>query len=124
MLEANRRLVEQLDAKMKDFVSYQKMTYETMEEVRKLLQTFLFRKRITIFIFPAEGGSECGAERIRRRNTQASGRTERTSGGTSGGNEQKYEKYFQKPEKVNSAYLNRKRRKICAKEKKSEDKRI
>ena len=40
-----------------------------------------------------------GAERIRRRNTQASGRTERTSGGTSGGNEQKYEKYFQKPER-------------------------
>ena len=54
VLEANRRLVEQLDAKMKDFVSYQKMTYETMEEVRKLLQTFCFRKRITIFIFPAE----------------------------------------------------------------------
>ena len=54
VFEANRRLVEQLDAKMKDFVSYQKMTYETMEEVRKLLQTFLFRKRITIFISPAE----------------------------------------------------------------------
>ena len=46
-----------------------------------------------------KGSSECGAERIHRRNTQASGRTERTSGGTSGGNEQKYEKYFQKPER-------------------------
>ena len=99
VLEANRKLVEQLDVKMKDFVSYQKMTYETMEEVRKLLQTFLFRKRITIFIFPAERRLRVRRRRIRRRNTQASGRTERTSGGTSGGNEQKYEKYFQKPER-------------------------
>ena len=100
VLEANRRLVEQLDAKMKDFVSYQKMTYETMEEVRKLFADISVQKEDNnIYSFRRKGGSECGAERIRRRNTQASGRTERTSGGTSGGNEQKYEKYFQKPER-------------------------
>ena len=44
VLEANRRLVEQLDAKMKDFVSYQKMTYETMEEVRKLFADISVQK--------------------------------------------------------------------------------
>ena len=44
VLEANRGLVEQLDAKMKDFVSYQKMTYETMEEVRKLFADISVQK--------------------------------------------------------------------------------
>ena len=44
VLEANRKLVEQLDVKMKDFVSYQKMTYETMEEVRRLFADISVQK--------------------------------------------------------------------------------
>lgn len=44
VLEVNRKLVEQLDVKMKDFVSYQKMTYETMEEVRRLFADISVQK--------------------------------------------------------------------------------
>ena len=44
VLKANQKLVEELDAKLKDFVSYQKMTYQTMEEVRKLFADISVQK--------------------------------------------------------------------------------
>ena len=44
MLRANQKVVEELDAKLKDFVSYQKMTYQTMEEVRKLFADISVQK--------------------------------------------------------------------------------
>ena len=44
VLRANQKLVEELDAKLKDFVSYQKMTYQTMEEVRKLFADISVQK--------------------------------------------------------------------------------
>ena len=44
VLRANQKLVEELDAKLKDFVSYQKMTYQTMEEVRKLFADIAVQK--------------------------------------------------------------------------------
>lgn len=48
---------------MKDFVSYQKMTYETMEEVRKLFADISVQKEDTnIYLSGRKGGSECGAE--------------------------------------------------------------
>ena len=36
MLKANQKLTEELDAKLTDFVTYQKMTCQTMNEIRKL----------------------------------------------------------------------------------------
>lgn len=36
VLKANRQVMEDLDAKMQEFASYQKMTYQTMEEVHRL----------------------------------------------------------------------------------------
>ena len=44
VLRANQKLVEELDAKLKDFVSYQKMTYQTMDEVRKLFADIAVQK--------------------------------------------------------------------------------
>lgn len=44
VLRANQKLVEELDTKLKDFVSYQKMTYQTMEEVRKLFADISVQK--------------------------------------------------------------------------------
>lgn len=44
VLRANQKLVEELDAKLKDFVSYQKMTYQTMDEVRKLFADIAVHK--------------------------------------------------------------------------------
>ena len=44
VLKANQKLVEELDAKLKDFVSYQKMTYQTMDEVRKLFADIAVQK--------------------------------------------------------------------------------
>ena len=44
VLRANQKLVEELDAKLKDFVSYQKMTYQTMYEVRKLFADIAVQK--------------------------------------------------------------------------------
>lgn len=44
VLKSNQKLVEELDAKLKDFVSYQKMTYQTMEEVRKLFADISVQK--------------------------------------------------------------------------------
>lgn len=100
VLEANRKLVEQLDVKMKDFVSYQKMTYETMEEVRRLFADISVQKEDNnIYLSGRKISSECGTERICGGSTQTSGGTERASGSTSGGDEQKYEEYFQKPER-------------------------
>lgn len=37
VLEANRRVVEEFDAKMQEFTEYQKKSYRTMEQVRRLL---------------------------------------------------------------------------------------
>ena len=36
VLKANKQMMEDLDAKLQEFVSYQKMTYQTMEEVHRL----------------------------------------------------------------------------------------
>ena len=44
VLRANQKLVEELDAKLKDFVSYQNMTYQTMDEVRKLFADIAVQK--------------------------------------------------------------------------------
>lgn len=44
VLRTNQKLVEELDAKLKDFVSYQKMTYQTMDEVRKLFADIAVQK--------------------------------------------------------------------------------
>ena len=44
VLRANQKLVEELDAKLKDFVSYQKITYQTMDEVRKLFADIAVQK--------------------------------------------------------------------------------
>lgn len=44
VLRSNQKLVEELDAKLKDFVSYQKMTYQTMDEVRKLFADIAVQK--------------------------------------------------------------------------------
>ncbi|MGN8785471.1 MotA/TolQ/ExbB proton channel family protein [Blautia sp. HCP3S3_D9] len=44
VLRANQKLVEELDDKLKDFVSYQKMTYQTMDEVRKLFADIAVQK--------------------------------------------------------------------------------
>ena len=44
VLRANQKLVEELEAKLKDFVSYQKMTYQTMDEVRKLFADIAVQK--------------------------------------------------------------------------------
>ena len=89
VLEANRKLVEQLDVKMKDFVSYQKMTYETMEEVRRLFADISVQKEDNnILSLRRKISSEYGTERICGGSTQTSGGTERASGSTSGGDEQ------------------------------------
>jgi len=37
VLDANRRIMEELEERMQDFVSCQKKTYQTMEQVRRLL---------------------------------------------------------------------------------------
>ena len=44
VLKANQKLVEELDAKLNDFVTYQKMTYQTMNEVRKLFADISVQK--------------------------------------------------------------------------------
>ena len=44
VLKVNQKLVEELDAKLSDFVSYQKMTYDTMEEVRRLFADISVQK--------------------------------------------------------------------------------
>ncbi|MDY4692230.1 MAG: MotA/TolQ/ExbB proton channel family protein [Blautia sp.] len=36
VLKANKRVMDDLDSKMQDFVTYQKMTYQTMEQVRRI----------------------------------------------------------------------------------------
>lgn len=85
---------------MKDFVSYQKMTYETMEEVRRLFADISVQKEDNnIYLSGGKSAQSAGTERICGGSTQTSGGTERASGSTSGGDEQKYEEYFQKPER-------------------------
>jgi mevalonate kinase len=37
VLKANRRMVDEFDEMMKEFVEYQKLSYQTMEQVRRLL---------------------------------------------------------------------------------------
>jgi hypothetical protein len=37
VLKANRRMVDEFDQMMKEFVEYQKLSYQTMEQVRRLL---------------------------------------------------------------------------------------
>ena len=60
MLKANQKLVEELDAKLQEFISYQKMTYQTMEEVRRLFADISVQKENSN-IYLSEGRTGQGA---------------------------------------------------------------
>ena len=50
VMEANKRVVEEFDEKMQEFAEYQKKSYRTMEQVRRLRQIFLFPETTERFI--------------------------------------------------------------------------
>ena len=60
VLKANQKLVEELDAKLQEFISYQKMTYQTMEEVRRLFADISVQKENSN-IYLSEGRTGQGA---------------------------------------------------------------
>lgn len=99
MLEANRKLVEQLDVKMKDFVSYQKMTYETGRDTQTLCRYFCSERRQHIYLSGGKSAQSAAQKESVEEVRKLLEEQERASGSTSGGDEQKYEEYFQKPER-------------------------
>ena len=60
VLKANQKLVEELDTKLQEFISYQKMTYQTMEEVRRLFADISVQKENSN-IYLSEGRTGQGA---------------------------------------------------------------
>ena len=109
-------MVEELDAKLKDFVSYQKMTYQTMEEVRKLFADISVQKdNSNIYLSTGKlsqnAAQKESVEEVRRLLEEQGERQEALLEEMN-----KNMKSISKTRKADLVYLNKKRRELCAEE--------
>ena len=63
VLKANKQVMEDLDAKLQEFVSYQKMTYQTMEEVRRLFADISVSKENNNIYLSAGQGDQAASQK-------------------------------------------------------------
>lgn len=67
MIAANKRLVEEFDTKMKEFVEYQKLAYQTMDQVRRLLSDISAAGTgKDVYLMPGQASRGAGSEEIQK----------------------------------------------------------